>query len=110
MGNLSKTARILVLAFGLSLVPASAAFAEGHRPPARHHKVSMKQARQTALARVAGTVRGHELEYEKGRWIYSFEIHVKGEPRSRIHEVNVDADSGRIVDVSVENDSGEGGD
>ena len=110
MNRTSKIARIVVLALGLSLVPASAAFASGHRPPDRHHRISMKQARKTALHRVAGTVQGHELEYEKGRWIYSFEIHVKGEPRAQIHEVNVDARTGHIVDVSVENDSGEGGD
>lgn len=78
-------------------------------PPAqaasRHaHRVSMAQARRTALARVPGEVKAEELEHERGRWIYSFEIRPPGEKGSSIREVNVDADTGRIVDVHTEKD------
>lgn len=68
------------------------------------HRVSMAEARRTALARVPGKVKAQELEHERGRWIYSFEIRPPGEKGSTIREVNVDADTGRIVGVSTEKD------
>ncbi len=64
----------------------------------------MAVARRTALTRVPGSVKAEELEHEGGRWIYSFEIRPDGETRKIIREVNVDADTGRIVDVSTEPD------
>lgn len=74
--------------------------AASHAPKA--HRVSMAEARRTALAKVAGAIKAEELEHEHGRWIYSFEIRPQGETRKLIREVNVDADTGRIVDVSTE--------
>ena len=67
-------------------------------------KVSLEAARVTALARVPGTVRAEELEEEDGRWIYSFEIKPTGETRKIIKEVNVNADTGKIVDVETESE------
>ncbi len=93
------------VAVSLVAVASSASGAAPARAGAQHaHRFSMAQARKTALARVPGEVKAEELEHESGRWIYSFEIRPKGEKRKIIREVNVDADTGRIVDVSTEPD------
>ncbi len=101
----------LALALGIAVTPLAGTVAQAqgghsqHGQPAPHaHRISMAQALQTALARVPGKVKAHELEWERGRWIYSFEIRPTGETRHIVREVNVDADSGHIVDVSTERD------
>jgi uncharacterized membrane protein YkoI len=59
-------------------------------------KVSEATARATALARVPnGTVKSSELEREKGKLIYSFDITVPG--KTGIEEVNVNAIDGSVV-------------
>jgi uncharacterized membrane protein YkoI len=64
-------------------------------------KVSMAAAKATALARVpGGKVKSSELEREKGKLIYSFDIVVAG--KSGIEEVNVDAITGRVLSVQHE--------
>jgi uncharacterized membrane protein YkoI len=60
----------------------------------------MAQARAIALKKAAGTVKSEELENEKGKWIYSFDIATS---KSDVTEVNVDAMNGKIVDVQHEN-------
>jgi uncharacterized membrane protein YkoI len=66
--------------------------------PAQHPvAVTRPQAEATALQRVPGTVRHYEFEREHGRWIHSFAIRTAaGVPM----EVNVDAETGAIVEVS----------
>jgi uncharacterized membrane protein YkoI len=63
-------------------------------------KITMKQARATALERAPGTVKSEELENEKGKLIYSFDIATS---KTDITEVNVDAMNGKIVSVQKEN-------
>jgi uncharacterized membrane protein YkoI len=59
-------------------------------------KIAEADARKTALAAVpGGKVQSHELEREKGKLIYSYDIKVAG--KSGIEEVNVDAMTGEIV-------------
>jgi len=53
---------------------------------------------------VPGKVLAEELEHEGGRWIYSFEIKPTGETRKLIKEVNIDADTGAVVDIGTEKD------
>ncbi len=61
-----------------------------------HPKIREGAARATALAQVKGArVQSHELEYEGGRWIYSYDLKVRG--KSGIDEVNVDANTGEVV-------------
>ena len=64
-------------------------------------KISREQAQQTALAKVpGGTIKEGELEKEKGRLIWSFDIST---PDSRdISEVAVDALTGDVVSVEQE--------
>src|SRR5437764_14798163 len=59
-------------------------------------KIAEADARKTALAAVpGGRVQSHELEREKGKLIYSYDIKLAG--KSGIEEVNVDAMTGEIV-------------
>ena len=59
-------------------------------------KISEETARATALKEVpTGTIKSSELEREKGKLIYSFDITVPG--KSGIEEVNVNAIDGSVV-------------
>ncbi|MBV9108819.1 MAG: PepSY domain-containing protein [Gemmatimonadetes bacterium] len=94
---------MIMLAAALFAAPAAAAAQRASHPAhetqaqlAREARVTMAQARSTALAAVPrGRVRSSELEREHGHLIYSFDIAVPG--RSGIEEINVDAMTGRIL-------------
>jgi len=59
-------------------------------------KISEADARATALQQVPnGVVKSSELEREKGKLIYSYDISVPG--KSGIEEVNVNAIDGSVV-------------
>jgi uncharacterized membrane protein YkoI len=93
-----RLAAVLVGALGpLVALPGWAADHQQHQP-----RIPLADARTKALALVPGTVVAEELEHERGRWIYSFEIKPQGEKRRLIKEVNVDADTGVIVNVETE--------
>ena len=65
-------------------------------------KVSKEEATKIALAKApGGTVKESELENEKGKLIWSFDISLPG--TKDITEVNVDAISGEVVAVEHEN-------
>jgi hypothetical protein len=66
--------------------------------------VSRAQAEKTALARVpTGVVKSAELEKEHGLMVWSFDI---ATPSSKdIHEIQVDATSGKVVRTEVETPS-----
>lgn len=67
----------------------------------RQATVTETAARKTALARVPrGTVQAVELEREGGHLQYSYDIKVARRPG--ITEVNVDARSGKVIDVHRE--------
>jgi uncharacterized membrane protein YkoI len=62
----------------------------------REARIPETDARKTALAEVpGGQVQSHELEREKGKLIYSYDIKVAGNPG--IEEINVDATTGAVV-------------
>lgn len=63
-------------------------------------KISMKQARAIAVKAAPGKVNSGELEREKGKLIYSFDIRTA---KHTITEVNVNAMDGTVVDTQVEN-------
>jgi len=62
-------------------------------------KVSMAEARTAALAVENGKVTSAELEKEKGKQIYSFDIQMP----DGLHEVNIDAVTGKVVEDTIEN-------
>ncbi len=61
-------------------------------------KITMAEAQKIALTKEPGKLKSKELEKENGKLIYSFDIKTK----SGVHEVNVDAVSGEIVEDKVE--------
>ena len=66
-------------------------------------KITMEQAQKTALAKEAGKIQSKEIEREKGRLIYSFDI----KTADGIHEVNIDAMTGEVVEDTVESTAAE---
>jgi uncharacterized membrane protein YkoI len=65
----------------------------------RQAKISLDQARETALKRAPGTVEEGELEREHGKLVYSFDIR---NAKGTITEVQVSAITGRVVRVEHE--------
>jgi uncharacterized membrane protein YkoI len=64
-------------------------------------KITKAEAAKIALARVPnGTIKESELEKEKGKLIWSFDVATPG--TKNITEVNVDAITGEIVAVDIE--------
>jgi uncharacterized membrane protein YkoI len=68
-------------------------------------KISMKQARATALKKAPGKVKKGELEREDGKLIYTFDIKTAND----ITEVHVDAITGEVVKVEHESAAKEAG-
>ena len=66
---------------------------------AREAKITMEQARETALKRAPGNVESSELEREHGKLVYSFDIR---NSKGTITEVQVSAITGRVVRVEHE--------
>jgi uncharacterized membrane protein YkoI len=64
-------------------------------------KISMEAARAIALKRVSGTIVEEELEKEKGRLQYSFDIR---DSSGKIWDVEVDAKTGKILKATDEDD------
>lgn len=62
---------------------------------AGRHRISARQAEAAALRRVHGTASGAKYELEDGRWQYAVIVHRGG----AMYEVQVDAHSGKVLDV-----------
>ena len=86
-----KVASIAVAAITLA-IPAA------HAAPAPKAKLSMGQARAIALKEAPGKVIDAEYEKEAGAWRYSFDIR----QGKRIHEIGVNANTGKIVENKYE--------
>ncbi|HMJ09377.1 MAG TPA: PepSY domain-containing protein, partial [Pyrinomonadaceae bacterium] len=71
---------------------------------ARQAKITLEQARHTALDTAAGTVEEEELEKEHGRLVYSFDIR---NAKGTISEVQVDAKTGAMVSNAEESKADE---
>ncbi|MEJ7698430.1 MAG: PepSY domain-containing protein [Pyrinomonadaceae bacterium] len=61
--------------------------------------IGMKRAKQIVLAQVKGKIQSSELEKEKGKLVYSFDIR---QAKGGIIEVLIDAYSGKIIEVKAE--------
>jgi hypothetical protein len=68
-------------------------------------KISVDEARATALKKVPGQIQEEELEKENGKLVYSFDIRAAGQ--KDITEVQVSAIDGSIVSVEKENAASE---
>src|ERR1700687_3409669 len=82
----------ILLVSGILMVGSSSQAAE--------HAVSMTRAREIAISAYPGKIESAELEQEKGRWVYSFDIRRAGQ--ANIHETLVDADTGEIISQTTE--------
>ena len=91
--------------YTLSAILAISTFAAA-APKAAHSgaKLTMKQAQAKALKAAPGKVKSKELEKEKGKLIYSFDIQTANDG---IHEVNIDARTGKLVENSKESPAAE---
>ncbi len=90
-----RAIRIPLLGAAGTLLLAAGLLAQ-HPKAKPHVKIRESAARATALAKVPGArVRSHELEFEGGRWIWSYDLKTAG--KSGIDEVNVDANTGEVV-------------
>ena len=69
-----------------------------HSAPVPKAKLTMAQARAIALKIAPGKIADAEYEKEGGGWRYSFDIR----QGKRIHEIGVDANSGKIVEDKYE--------
>lgn len=85
----------------MSTTPAMAATTKKHHARSAGAKISLKDARATALAKVpGGKIVKHELERENGKLVYTFDIRVPG--KTGIEEVQVDAMNGDVVSQTHE--------
>ncbi len=94
------------LLFVLSLCAfASVSVSAQNKKLARQAKITMAQARETAMTKEPnGKIEGEELEKEHGKLVYSFDIR---NPKGTITEVQVDAKTGGIVSVEEEDKAAE---
>ena len=121
--NLSSLVRMLfiVFAFGavLALVPANANAQDEKESPKKVEredddddddeelstedkqqvKLSLEDARTIALARVTGTVIDEELEKEKGRLQYAFDIR---DADGKVWDVEIDAITGEVLQAELD--------
>jgi uncharacterized membrane protein YkoI len=91
----------------LCVLLCAAAFSVAQAAPSKAQlvaqaRVKESEARKIALKKVAsGSIKSVEIEKEKGRLVWSFDI---SKPHTRnITEVLVDAKAGTIVSISEEN-------
>lgn len=92
---------IAASAFVLDLATSSAVAAQSRQSLHAHAEISEADARTTALQKFPdGIVKSSELEKERGKLIWSFDI---ARPGSKdITEVQVDAKTGAIAATQVE--------
>ena len=94
---MKRTSRLALVTLALVAPAALAAQPiKGSATLRAQAKVTGDSAKKIALAQVPnGKIRSGELENEKGKLIYSFDIKVAG--KSGVEEVNVDATTGAVV-------------
>jgi len=62
----------------------------------REAKITMQQAKEIALKRVVGTITDQELEKEKGKLLYSFDVR---DASGKSFDVEIDAKTGAVLRV-----------
>jgi uncharacterized membrane protein YkoI len=105
---MEKVMKLASIAAAAATVVAVPLFAQGTTPKtdvppalARQAKISLDSARAIATKRLPNaSIQSQELEQEKGRLIYSFDMKTTG--KSGVEEVNVNAKTGAIVGVMHE--------
>ena len=75
-------------------------FVFGFNVVAQTKKIGKQKATEIATKQAAGKIESSELEREKGKLVYSFDIRTQ---KGTITEVQVDAYSGQVTSVEEEN-------
>ncbi len=94
--RLNQIARLLFIFLAFALLPHPSWAKEN--PPA--NRITIEKAREVALPAYSGKIQGEELEFEGGKWIYSFDL--KNSNDKIVHEVHVDAINGHLLDTHIE--------
>lgn len=89
--------RKIITTVATVILAAGGVFAAGNQAKP---KITMAQARETAIKTAPGKVKSAELETEHGKLIYSFDIATS---KNALTEVNVDAINGKVIAVQHEN-------
>lgn len=87
--------KIIITALAASIIPIAGA-AIAAKPPTP--KISMAQARATALKLAPGKIISSEYENEGGGWRYSFDIQQK----NHVQEIGIDGRTGKVVENKSE--------
>ncbi len=87
--------KIPVFALVVGSLVAGPAVATTHPSKPR---ISMSQARATALKLAPGKIISSEYEKERGIWRYSFDIQQKG----NVQEIGIDGRTGKVVENKSE--------
>ena len=99
--------KVVTAGLGLLLLAgAISAHAYEGEKLAKDARVTIVEARAIALKTQPGKVTEEELEKENGSLRYSFEI----EAGQTSHEVSIDAQTGKVLENTVENDEKAGKD
>lgn len=107
--NLFKQFTMLaILIVGLLAVSAVGVFAQDKRDDsdkpsaemAKQAKITMEQAKAIALKRVPGTILEEDLEMERGRLQYAFDIK---DANGKIFDVEIDAKTGAVLTAVQDN-------
>jgi Peptidase propeptide and YPEB domain len=98
---------ILLLGFGMQLNAQTVAPKKSNVPASlkSQAKISLEEARSTAIKKVPGEIKEEELERENGKLVYSFDIQATGQ--KDITEIQVSAIDGTIVSVEKESAASE---
>ncbi|CAN5224248.1 hypothetical protein BH20ACI1_BH20ACI1_02140 [soil metagenome] len=92
---------VLALSAVAAVVPVVSAAKESKEAKlARQAKITMAEARKTALARVPGNIESGRLEREKGKLWFEFEIH-KADNNAEV-EIHIDAVTGEVGEIKDE--------
>jgi hypothetical protein len=105
--SMSMTVRVIFGTFLIGLIAVASWGTEqgatSQSAMRKEAKVTMEEAQKAALAKESGKIKSKELEREKGRLIYSFDIKMA----DGLHEVNVDAMTGEVIEDTVESAAAE---
>ncbi|MBT2189425.1 PepSY domain-containing protein [Sphingobium sp. H33] len=82
----------------MAMIAVGTTMPAGAAEKAPKPKLSMDQAKAIALKLAPGKIKKSEYEKEDGIWRYSFDI----EQSKRIHEIGVDAMTGKVVEDAFE--------
>jgi uncharacterized membrane protein YkoI len=93
---LFKRTQAIAAVIGLTIGGTAFAAAPASKTPAP--RISMQQARTTALKLAPGKVISSEYEKEGGIWRYSFDIQQRG----NVQEIGIDGRTGKVVENKSE--------